>query len=59
MSQYLESLSPGTEVHFEGPKGRLTYLGYGEFKIGKEIRHKTKIGCVAGGTGISPVYQVI
>lgn len=31
MSQHMESLEKGAVVHFEGPKGRLTYLGYGEF----------------------------
>ena len=44
----------------EGPKGRLEYKGYGDFVIAKkEILGKKKIGCVAGGTGITPVYQVI
>lgn len=31
MSQYLEMMEPGQTMFFEGPKGRLTYLGYGEF----------------------------
>jgi len=42
----------------EGPKGRCSYLGYGDFKItGKpEIVTRKQIGCVAGGTGITPCY---
>ena len=58
MSQYVESLEAGATMLMEGPVGRLTYLGLGEFKITgrKENLHKKKIGCVAGGTGITPVY---
>ena len=34
MSQYLETLEAGkSSMLMEGPKGRLAYLGYGEFKI--------------------------
>lgn len=45
----------------EGPKGRLQYLGNGEFKISgrKDIVKRTKIGMVAGGTGITPCFQVL
>jgi NAD(P)H-flavin reductase len=44
----------------EGPKGRLEYLGMGDFLIQrKSVSGKKKIGCVAGGTGITPVFQVI
>jgi ferredoxin-NADP reductase len=40
----------------EGPKGRLTYSGFGKFKLARNEAKKTKIGCVAGGTGITPCY---
>lgn len=43
----------------QGPSGRLTYLGYGNFLIRKQPVRKTRIGCVAGGSGITPVYSVI
>lgn len=44
----------------DGPKGRLEYEGHGNFNISKKaITGKKKIGCVAGGTGITPVFQVI
>ena len=60
MSQYVETLQLGDNLLMEGPKGRLTYEGNGNFTIvGKKITGKTKIGCVAGGTGITPCYQVI
>ena len=41
----------------EGPKGRLSYEGNNSFIIEKQIvNNKKKIGCIAGGTGITPIY---
>lgn len=40
----------------DGPKGRLQYQGLGKFLINRNPIKKTKIGLVAGGTGITPVY---
>lgn len=60
MSQYVNNMKIGDQMLMEGPKGRLEYNGFGNFVISKkEILGKKKIGCVAGGTGITPVYQVI
>lgn len=50
----------GDSMLMEGPKGRLEYKGFGNFIISKkEVSNKKHIGCVAGGTGITPCYQVI
>ncbi|KAJ5198453.1 Cytochrome b5 [Penicillium cinerascens] len=46
---YLAGLSIGDEVEFRGPKGAMRYSN-GLCR---------KIGMVAGGTGITPMYQVI
>jgi len=59
MTQYLESLEPGATMLMEGPKGRLAYQGLGKIQIGKTSLVKKRIGMVAGGTGITPCYQVI
>jgi NAD(P)H-flavin reductase len=57
MSQYVNNMKIGDVMKMEGPKGRLEYQGYGDFVISKkQILGKKKIGCVAGGTGITPVY---
>jgi hypothetical protein len=41
----------------EGPKGRLSYEGNCSFIIEKNaINNKKKIGCIAGGTGITPIF---
>jgi len=60
MSQYVDNMKIGDTMLMEGPKGRLQYEGYGNFTIAKKpVVDKMKIGCVAGGTGITPCYQVI
>lgn len=64
MSQHLESLKIGDEMLMKGPKGHLEYLGKGEFTIAHKRHHvkhykKRRIGMVAGGTGITPMLQVI
>ena len=60
MTQHLDKMKIGDEMMMEGPKGRLQYQGYGDFKIvKKQYTGKTNIGLVAGGTGITPCYQVI
>ena len=58
MTQYLESLNNGDMMLMEGPKGRLVYEGDGKFIITRKPlpARKTKIGMVAGGTGITPCY---
>lgn len=64
MSRYLDSLSVGDKVDFKGPIGRLRYFGEGNFGIvydkdTPEVNVKYKnVGMVAGGSGITPLYQV-
>lgn len=59
MSQHLESLPLGACVDIKGPVGHIEYLGRGEFVVGGERRVARRLAMVAGGTGITPVYQVI
>lgn len=55
-------MNPGDTIMAKGPIKRLTYLGYGQM-----IRHaktadiftRKKIGGIAGGTGIAPIYPII
>lgn len=63
MSQYLESMNIGDSMEMKGPKGNLEYLGKGLLKIKRkqeltDVRVK-KLGMVAGGTGITPMLQII
>ncbi|OAL01616.1 hypothetical protein IQ06DRAFT_272320 [Phaeosphaeriaceae sp. SRC1lsM3a] len=47
--KYFANLKVGDEVLFRGPKGAMKY----------ESGHCKKIGMIAGGTGITPMYQLI
>jgi len=60
MSQYLEGLAVGDCIAVQGPFGSIEYLGDGQFANGrKRSTKKTQIGLMAGGTGITPMLQVI
>lgn len=64
MSQHLESLRIGDTMEMKGPKGHLDYKGQGNFTItkgNKGIKEYSmkNIGMIAGGTGITPMLQVI
>ncbi|XP_044041954.1 NADH-cytochrome b5 reductase 3 [Siniperca chuatsi] len=65
MSQYLESLRLNDTIDFRGPSGLLVYKGKGVFAIqpDKKSPAVTKtaqnVGMIAGGTGITPMLQLI
>ena len=65
MSQYLDSLSIGNTIDFRGPSGRLTYMGKGNFLIRKLRKDNPyhvevqQVSMIAGGTGITPMLQLI
>jgi len=55
----LESLTQGQEMLMKGPSGRLCYEGFGKINISGKLVTKKTIGLIAGGTGITPCYQVL
>lgn len=65
MSQYLENLKIGDTIAIRGPSGRLIYQGNGKFSIKKlrneppQIVEVSKVNMIAGGTGITPMLQII
>jgi len=65
MSQYLEKMELGSTINFRGPSGHLTYGGRGHFHVKKdkktpaETKVAKKVGMIAGGTGITPMLQLI
>ncbi|NXR01004.1 NB5R3 reductase, partial [Sagittarius serpentarius] len=75
MSQYLDSLKIGDTIDFRGPSGLLVYKGkgkadledtiYPDFAIRPEkkaepvIKKVKYVGMIAGGTGITPMLQII
>ena len=65
LTQHLESLPIGAAVEMRGPKGRLSYAGRGRIEIEEygeptpDVRTVQRIGMIAGGTGITPMLQII
>jgi len=64
MSQHLKSLEIGSTIDVRGPIGSLEYTGSGEFTIkraGGRIQQSSikSVGMIAGGSGITPMYQIL
>jgi len=71
MSQHLHGLEVGDTIDVRGPTGHIDYSGRGRFALDAtrrtstaparpaEIREAKKVGMIAGGTGITPMLQVI
>ena len=60
LSQQLNKLQVGDYVDVRGPFGRIEYCGQGSFAIGRTKSKKCKtVGMIAGGTGITPMFQVL
>lgn len=65
MSQYLEGLRVGDVIDFRGPGGLLEYKGTGVFavqpdkKSPPETKSASSLGLIAGGTGITPMLQLV
>ncbi|KAM8815918.1 NADH-cytochrome b5 reductase 2 [Rhynchonycteris naso] len=65
MTQYLENMEIGDTILFRGPTGRLFYHGPGKFLVKAYKRSKPEeklarqLGMIAGGTGITPMLQLI
>lgn len=59
MSQYLEGLSLQDSIDIKGPLGHIEYHGRGNFTINGKNKSAKKITMLAGGTGITPLYQII
>ncbi|CAN4119533.1 unnamed protein product [Withania somnifera] len=59
MSQYLDSLPIGAFLDVKGPLGHIEYQGKGNFLVHGKQKFAKKLAMIAGGTGITPVYQVM
>jgi cytochrome-b5 reductase len=64
MSQHLDSLKIGDIIDLKGPKGHMEYLKGGNFTVKplgkpKESRQTNQIIMMAGGTGITPMLQIL
>lgn len=59
VSRQLDELKVGDEINIQGPFGRVEYKGRGVFKIGSKMKTVTDVGMMAGGSGITPMLQII
>jgi len=69
MGTYLKNLPIDTEVEMCGPRGHLSYMGHGRFDIMRRSTEQNKnelksyqirnVGMIAGGTGLTPMLQII
>lgn len=59
MSQHLESLPIGASLDIKGPLGHVEYTGRGNFLVGGKPKFARRLAMLAGGTGITPMYQVM
>ena len=65
LSQHLESMNIGDKINVRGPNGHLIYKGRGKFAIRSsakaphEVKQYSKVGMIAGGTGITPMLQIL
>ncbi|CAK8566282.1 unnamed protein product [Lathyrus sativus] len=59
MSQHLDSLPIGSVFDIKGPLGHIEYTGKGNFLVRGKYKFAKKLAMLAGGTGITPIYQVI
>lgn len=59
VSQYLDSKGPGDIIEINGPRGNVEYLGCGMVKLPNRALSAKHICMLAGGTGITPMMQVL
>lgn len=59
MSQYFAGLKVGDLLDIQGPFGMIEYKGKGLFTYGRKELQKKHVGMMAGGTGITPMLQVL
>ncbi|GAT28508.1 nitrate reductase [Aspergillus luchuensis] len=59
MTMALEKLALGSEIDCKGPTGRFEYLGNGKIMVSGKERHVSSFKMICGGTGITPIFQVL
>lgn len=59
MTQALDALPLGHFVDFKGPVGKFEYLGRGDCSLSGITRHVRRFVMVCGGSGITPIFQVL
>lgn len=55
----MDTLKVGDDLDISGPWGMTEYIGRGTFKLRGKAVQKKHVGMIAGGTGITPMLQII
>uniref|UniRef100_A0A7S1EXR3 FAD-binding FR-type domain-containing protein n=1 Tax=Noctiluca scintillans TaxID=2966 RepID=A0A7S1EXR3_NOCSC len=58
-SGYLDEKRVGDSIDLKGPFGFIEYLGCGKFKVPGGTRDVRHVAMIAGGSGITPMLQVL
>ena len=59
MSQYLERMVLGDTIDVKGPLGHFIYDGCSNLRNSGKKGVAKKMSMIAGGTGITPMFQII
>jgi cytochrome-b5 reductase len=59
VSQFLCAMQPGDWLDVQGPVGLVEYLGRGRFALRRKERSINSVGMLAGGSGITPMLQLL
>ncbi|KAJ5451948.1 Eukaryotic molybdopterin oxidoreductase [Penicillium cf. griseofulvum] len=59
MTMALDKLPLGSVIDCKGPTGRFEYLGNGRVSVSGKERQVRSFKMICGGTGITPVFQVL
>ncbi|XP_073144174.1 nitrate reductase [NADH] 2-like [Henckelia pumila] len=59
MTQHLDSMELGSFIDVKGPVGHIEYAGKGNFLVHGKQKFAKKLAMIAGGSGITPIYQVM
>lgn len=59
MTMALDALPLGADLECKGPTGQFEYLGHGRVLISGKERRVRSFNMVCGGTGITPIFQIL
>ena len=59
MTQAIDSLPLGHPIDFKGPVGKFEYLSNGRCRISTSTRYIRRFIMICGGSGITPIFQVL
>ncbi|KAI9025731.1 hypothetical protein DFJ74DRAFT_48693 [Hyaloraphidium curvatum] len=59
ISNYLDTMEPGDRIDVRGPEGYIEYDGNGKLNVSLKDLVAKRISLVAGGSGITPIFQLI